>query len=169
MRSDARSLRTIANIYILDIYIPSTRPLEYKQKQMARRIIAVVLHVWLNVLFSVLIILLNKWIYIYHGFPNVTLTCLHLLVTSVCLTVCEQCGVFHRKSLPVTDVFRLSLTFCAYVVFANLSLQWNAVGTYLVFKMATLPAVVAVEAFWCCRKFSKDILLTLVSRFVFYL
>ena len=118
---------------------------------------------WLNVLLSVLIVLLNKRLYAYYGFPNVTLTCLQLLITTLCVSLCERFGVFHRKSLPLTDVLRLSLTFCAYVVLTNLSLQSNTVATYLVFKMATLPAVVAVEAFWCRRKFSTDVLLSLVS------
>jgi len=119
--------------------------------------------VWLNVLLSVLTVLLNKHLYAHYGFPNITLTCLHLLITTLCVSSCESYSVFHRKSLPLTDVLRLSLTFCAYVVFTNLSLQSNTIATYLVFKMTTSPAVVAVEAFWCCRKFSNGILLSLVS------
>ena len=134
-----------------------------KQKQMARKLLIVGLLVSLNVLLSVLIIILNKLIYTRYGFPNVTLTCLHLLVTTVCVSACESFGVFHRKSLPMMDVLQFSLIFCAFVVFTNLSLQTNAVGTYLVLKMALSPAVVATEALWCCRGFPNDIMLTLVS------
>jgi len=129
----------------------------------AKRSLAVPLVVCLNVLLSVLIVLLNKQIYTRHGVANITLTCLHFAMTFVCVAACERVGVFHRKSLPLTDVFPLSLTYCAFVVFTNFSLQTNSVGSYLVFKMALTPTVVALEAFWCCRKFSNHILLTLVS------
>jgi len=120
--------------------------------------------VCLNVFLSVLIVLLNKQIYTHHGVPNVTLTCLHFLVMTVCVLVCELVGVFHRKSLPIMDVLPLSLTFCAFVVFTNISLQTNSVAAYLVFKMAITPTVVALEAFWCSRKVPNDVLLTLVSN-----
>jgi len=154
--------------YLMFIYWPHAPPTWiYKQKQMARKYLPVAVLVSLNVLLCVLVIILNKWIYIHHGFPNVTLTCLHLLVTTVCVSACERFGVFYRKSLPLVDVLRLSLTYCAFVVFTNLSLQTNSVATHLVFKMASLPAVVLIESFWCCRRLSNEILLTLVSRVVF--
>jgi len=151
-------------------YIPETHPLSRrKQKQMAGRCFVFLLLVWSNVLISVLIIVLNKHIYTRHGISSVTLTCLHFVVTTVCVLACERFGVFDRKSLPITDLLPQSLTYCAYVVFTNISLQTNTVATYLVFKMAMTPTVVALETFWFRRKFSNGILLTLVSSLVFWL
>lgn len=116
-----------------------------------------------NVLPSVLVVLLNKLIFARYGVTGITLTCFHFAAMTLYLFVCERIGVFRRKSLPVADVFQLSLVFCGFVVFTNLSLQTNTVASYLVFKMATAPAIVIVEALWCCRKFSSQVLLSLVS------
>ena len=135
---------------------------------MSGKYLVVACLVWLNILFSVLVVFLSKWIYTQYGFPNVTLTCLHFVAAAVCTHFCERIGVFHRKSLPTTDVIRFSLTFCAFVVFTNLSLQTNSVGVYLVFKIATTPTVVALEAFRCRRKITSDVLLAVVSRLVFF-
>jgi len=139
-----------------------------KSKEMEGGCLNVSVLILSYVLHSVIIILVNKWIFTHYGFPSVTLTCLHLLMMTFCILVYERLGAFNRKSLPVMDVLRLSLTFCAFVVFTNLSLQTNTVGTYLVFKMAMTPTVVAIETWWLCRKLSHDTMLTLVSYFVFH-
>jgi len=141
-----------------------TRPLEHVNKNMREKCFSVAVAVSLNVFLSVLVVILNKHIYTQYRVPNVSLTCFHFAVTAAGVYTCERIGVFHRKSLPIADVLRLSLIFCAFVVFTNLALQTNSVGTYLVFKMAATPAVIAVEAFWSGRKFSHSVLSVLVSH-----
>jgi len=125
---------------------------------------AVLLLVFLNVSLSVLIVLLNKQIYTNNGILGVSLTCLHFVVMTVCVLVCQQIGVFHRKSLPVMDILPLSLGYCAFVVFTNISLQTNTIRTHMLFRMTTIPTVIALEVFWSRRKFSSNVLLTLVSN-----
>ena len=39
----------------------------------------------------------------------------------------------------------ISAAFCGFVVFNNLSLQYNAVGTYQLMKVLTTPVVVALQ------------------------
>ena len=41
-------------------------------------------------------------------------------------------GLFQPKELRVLDVLPLSLAFCGFVVFTNLSLTYNTVGFYQV-------------------------------------
>ena len=155
-------------VYILDVYVLLTHPVENVNKNMAWKHFSIDLFVWLNVLLSVLVVLLNKRIYTHYGFSNVSLTFLHFAMSTVCVFACEKIGVFRRKSIRTADLLPLSLTLCSFVVFTNFSLQTNTVGTYLAFKMATTPLIVVMETLWCCRKFSNGVLLTLVSRAVFH-
>lgn len=121
----------------------------------------------LNVVLSIFIVLLNKWIYTHYGFPNVTMTCLHFVSTTLCVSICYRLNVFHRKSLPIFDMLPLSLTFCGFVVFTNLSLQANTVGTYQLFKMLTTPVIVVIQTYYYGRSFSTLVKLSLVRFFIF--
>lgn len=112
-------------------------------------------------------------------------------------------GLFQPKELRVLDVLPLSLAFCGFVVFTNLSLTYNTVGFYqvgvsrtlqgrpflaLVFvyldrkcvrhpdsclslarpptqlaKVMTTPVIVVVQFVYYGIRFSRPILLSLVS------
>jgi len=67
------------------------------------------------------------------------------------------------------DIFQLSLAYCAFVVFTNISLQANSIKSHTVFRMAMIPTVVAMEAYWIGRRVSSDLLLTLVSNLLMLL
>lgn len=122
----------------------------------------------LNIVFAIVIVLLNKWIYTHYGFPNMSLTCLHFVFTSFGLVICQKCGFFHVKSLPITGMLPLSLTFCGFVVLTNLSLQTNTVGTYQLAKTMTTPCIIAIQTYAYNRRFSTQVKLTLVSSaFIF--
>lgn len=122
----------------------------------------------LNVLFSILIVFVNKWIYTHYGFPNITLTCLHFIFTTVGLLICQWFGVFQPKSLPIIKMVPLSLTFCGFVVFTNLSLQNNTVGTYQLAKTMTTPCIIFIQTYFYARTFSLPIKCTLVSHIITY-
>ena len=126
----------------------------------------VALCLFLNILFSIVIVLLNKWIYTHYGFPNITMTCLHFVFTTVGLVICQKCGVFQPKSLPVLKMLPLSLTFCGFVVFTNLSLQTNTVGTYQLAKTMTTPCIILIQTQYYARQFSTKVKLTLVSSLI---
>ena len=117
----------------------------------------------LNVCVSIFIVLLNKWIYTHYGFPNMTMTCIHFIFTTLGLMICQQFNIFQPKSLPVVRMLPLSMTFCGFVVFTNLSLQTNTVGTYQLAKTLTTPCIIAIQSHFYHRTFSTQVKTTLVS------
>ena len=118
---------------------------------------------FLNICLSIGIVIINKWIYSHYGFPNITLTCMHFVFTTIGLLLCQQAGIFQKKSLPVFKMLPLSLTFCGFVVFTNLSLQTNTVGTYQLAKTLTTPCIIAIQMYFYDRQFSLKVRFTLVS------
>lgn len=116
-----------------------------------------------NLLVSICIVFLNKWIYVHHGFPNMSLTLVHFVVTWLGLYVCQKLDIFAPKSLPLSKLLLLALSFCGFVVFTNLSLQNNTIGTYQLAKAMTTPVIIAIQTFWYQKRFSIRIQLTLVS------
>lgn len=78
------------------------------------------------------------------NFP-IALTALHFVLTFLGLAICALFGVFSVKPAPLKDVLPLSLTFTGFVVFNNLSLQYNSLGTYQLFKVLTTPAIVLIQ------------------------
>ena len=63
----------------------------------------------------------------------------------------------------MVKVVPLSLAFCGFVVFTNLSLQNNTVGTYQLVKALTTPTIVAIHTVFYNKSYSKQIKLTVVS------
>ncbi|KAJ3612075.1 hypothetical protein NHX12_020352 [Muraenolepis orangiensis] len=115
-----------------------------------------------NLLSSICIVFLNKWIYVHYGFPNMTLTLLHFVVTWLGLYVCQKLDVFSPKSLQPQKVVLLSLSFCGFVVFTNLSLQNNSIGSYQLAKAMTTPVIIGLQTACYGKTYSGRIKLTLV-------
>lgn len=126
--------------------------------------ITVFLALLFNILISVTIVLLNKWIYQAYHFPNMTLTCIHFLVTAVGMEIARRSNVFYVKSLPLKDMVLLSLSFCGFVVLTNLSLQTNTVGTYQISKFMTTPCIIFIQTVFYGRSFSSNIKMSTVSH-----
>ena len=122
----------------------------------------------LNLFCSICIVFLNKWLYSIVKFPNMTLTCIHFLATSLGLLCCKGFGLFSQKNLHILDVLPLSVTFCGFVVFTNLSLQNNTVGTYQLAKVLTTPVIVIIQSYFYGAQFSTGIKATLVNIASFY-
>ncbi len=116
-----------------------------------------------NLCSSILIVFINKYLYVNYHFPNLTLTCMHFYMTSLGLVICQKCNLFNPKSLPISRVLPLSLTFCGFVVFTNLSLQNNTVGTYQLAKAMTTPCILVIQTIFYHKTYSMNIKLTLVS------
>nr|XP_055185069.1 solute carrier family 35 member E3 isoform X2 [Nyctereutes procyonoides] len=115
----------------------------------------------LNLLVSICIVFLNKWIYVHHGFPNMSLTLVHFVVTWLGLYVCQKLDVFAPKRLPPSKLVLLALSFCGFVVFTNLSLQNNTVGTYQLAKAMTTPVILVIQSLCYHKTFSAKVQLTL--------
>ncbi|CAD5118224.1 DgyrCDS6946 [Dimorphilus gyrociliatus] len=56
----------------------------------------------------------------------------------------------------------LSLSFCGFVVFTNLSLQFNSVGTYQLAKTMTTPCIILIQTYFYNKDFSLQIKLSLL-------
>lgn len=123
----------------------------------------------LNIVLSISIVLLNKTVYTYYGFPNMTMTCIHFIFTSVGMFICRFLGVFTPKTLPLMNMIPVALTFCGFVVLTNLSLQTNTVGTYQLIKSMTTPCIIVLQTYFYGRTFSLPVKLTLVSFISFNL
>ncbi|XP_064446991.1 solute carrier family 35 member E3 isoform X6 [Mirounga angustirostris] len=116
----------------------------------------------LNLLVSICIVFLNKWIYVHHGFPNMSLTLVHFVVTWLGLYICQKLDIFAPKSLPPSKLLLLALSFCGFVVFTNLSLQNNTIGTYQLAKAMTTPVIIVIQTLCYKKTFSTKIQLTLI-------
>ncbi|XP_076813760.1 solute carrier family 35 member E3-like [Clavelina lepadiformis] len=116
----------------------------------------------LNLCCSVCIVFLNKWLYSMINFPNMTLTCIHFLATSLGLFTCQMLGVFTPIKLPLLQILPLAVTFCGFVVFTNLSLQSNTVGTYQLAKVLTTPVIILIQSNFYDKHFSNSIKATLI-------
>ena len=121
----------------------------------------------LNIALSIGIVMINKSIYTYYGFPNITMTCIHFICTFIGMLICKWIGLFTPKSLPIGKMLPISLTFCGFVVFTNLSLQTNTVGTYQIMKCLTTPCIMVIQTYFYSRSFSRNVKLTLVSLIPF--
>ncbi|XP_010768064.1 solute carrier family 35 member E3, partial [Notothenia coriiceps] len=115
-----------------------------------------------NLLSSICIVFINKWIYVHYGFPNMTLTLVHFVVTWLGLYVCQKMDIFAPKSLQIRSIVWLALSFCGFVAFTNLSLQNNAIGTYQLAKAMTTPVIILIQTTYYKKTFSTKIKLTLV-------
>ena len=115
-----------------------------------------------NLAASVCIVFVNKWIYVQHKFPNLSLTFIHFAVTSFGLQICASLDIFSPKRLPLVKMIPLSLTFCGFVVFTNLSLQYNTVGTYQLAKSMTTPCIIIIHYMFYGRKYSTKVKMTLI-------
>ncbi|XP_062863337.1 solute carrier family 35 member E3 [Trichomycterus rosablanca] len=115
-----------------------------------------------NLFSSICIVFMNKWIYVHYGFPNMTLTLVHFVVTWLGLYVCQKLDMFHPKSLRPSSILLLALSFCGFVAFTNLSLQNNSIGTYQLAKAMTTPVIILIQTVFYRKTFSNKIKLTLV-------
>ena len=117
-----------------------------------------------NIALSISIVLVNKSVYEFYHFPNMTLTCLHFVCTFVGMCICRAMGMFQPKALPLLKMAPIAVTFCGFVVFTNLSLQYNTVGTYQIIKSMTTPCIIILQTYFYQREFSTKVKFTLVSN-----
>ena len=115
-----------------------------------------------NIIASIAIIFLNKYIFSHCQIKTMTLTAIHMLITSIGLYICLRMRTFSRKAVSLTKVLPLSIAYCAFVVFTNLSLEYNTIGTYQLFKVLTTPVVALISWQYYKIKYSFVVISTLV-------
>jgi len=130
---------------------------------MAVSSVQVAFGVMTNILSAISIVFLNKMIYVSYSFPSMTLTLVHFIITSLALHICAWLDVFAPKRVALTSVLPLACSFCGFVVFTNLSLQYNTVGTYQLAKAMTTPVILFIQTTFYSKPTSISIILTTVS------
>ena len=122
---------------------------------------------FINMFSSILIIQVNKYIYINYGISNMTLTCVHFIITSSCLVVCSKLSIFKRAKISIKKMVPMALSFCGFVVLTNYSLQFNSIGTYQCLKALTTPGVLLIVTFVYKTKYSLKVNLTVVCLLIY--
>ena len=103
----------------------------------------------LNIVSAVGIVLVNKYIYSVYRFNyGVVLTFYHFALTTLGLRVLARAGIFEPKSVNLLQVLPVSVSFCAYVVLTNLSLQYNSGTFYQVNFLKILAGNFHFFRFW---------------------
>lgn len=116
----------------------------------------------LNLVSAISIVFLNKLLYVHYGIPSMTLTLVHFVVTSLGLQLCAWLNIFSPKRLLLKQILPLSVSFCGFVVFTNLSLQSNTVGTYQLSKAMTTPVILFIQATFYGKRSSLNVKLTVI-------
>jgi solute carrier family 35 protein E3 len=99
-----------------------------------------------NFFASVAIVFVNKILFqTYHCSFSTFVTFCHFVVTFLGTLVSERLGMFEHKTLRQLDVLPITIAFCGFVVFNNLSLQYNSVGFYQLMKVLTTPVIVFLQ------------------------
>ena len=81
-----------------------------------------------------------------YEFPFSTfVTAMHFVVTALGVYICGLAGMYEPKKLRHLDVLPITLAFCGFVVFNNLSLQHNSIGFYQLMKVLTTPVIVVLQ------------------------
>ena len=100
-----------------------------------------------NFVSAVGIVFCNKYVFHHYHFDFATLmTALHFFATWLGVMGNLRMGQYTVKELKHADVFPITLSFCSFVVFNNLSLQYNSVGFYQLMKVLTTPVVVVLQS-----------------------
>jgi solute carrier family 35 protein E3 len=115
-----------------------------------------------NIICSIAIIFLNKYIFSHCQIKTMTLTAIHMIFTSLGLFICLKMNTFVHKTVAIIKVLPLSIAYCAFVVFTNLSLEYNTIGTYQLFKVLTTPVVALISWQYYKTKYSTMVVLTLI-------
>ena len=99
-----------------------------------------------NVLCTILVVSANKVVFDRYRFTYAaTLTFVHFVVTGTGLALAAGTGCFVPMRLEWRKVARLALFGAGFVVLTNLSLQYNSVSFYQLFKHLNTVGVVAIE------------------------
>ncbi|CAF2148884.1 unnamed protein product [Rotaria magnacalcarata] len=141
---------------------PSNKRTSMASKNAMEEHIRVVIGCGCNILSSIGIIFLNKYIFSHCQIRTMTLTAIQMAFTSFGLIICLQMNTFVRKSVSIIKVLPLSISFCAFVVFTNLSLEYNTIGTYQLFKVLTTPVVALISWQYYKVEYSRMVIATLV-------
>ncbi|CAL5330644.1 unnamed protein product [Camellia sinensis] len=113
---------------------------------------------FLSVASSVSIVICNKALMSFLGFPfATTLTSWHLMVTYCSLHVEQHLNFFESKPIDMNTVMLFGILNGVSIGFLNLSLGFNSIGFYQMTKLAIIPFTVLLETIFLKKQFSQKI------------
>ncbi|CAL5357071.1 hypothetical protein CsSME_00046524 [Camellia sinensis var. sinensis] len=117
---------------------------------------------FLSVASSVSIVICNKALMSFLGFPfATTLTSWHLMVTYCSLHAAQHFNFFESKAVDMNTVMLFGILNGVSIGFLNLSLGFNSIGFYQMTKLAIIPFTVLLETIFLKKQFSQKIKLSL--------
>lgn len=117
-----------------------------------------------NVISSVGVIFINKRLVFNEAgfhFPT-ALTIIHFVICFLGCLGFARSGFFEWKTLELRKVLGISLAFCGYVAFNNLSLLTNSVSVYQISKILGAPVLIMLEYVTQGKTQSRETLLSLI-------
>jgi solute carrier family 35 protein E3 len=130
---------------------------------MNKKLLLKVFYIIINIILSLSLVILNKWIYLSINFPNLSLTLIHFISTFIGLIISKSLNLFSPKPVnSVKSLLLLGVTFAGFVVLTNLSLQYNSIGSFQIIKTLTMPSILIIETLIYGKVFSVYIKLSLV-------
>jgi solute carrier family 35, member E3 len=94
-------------------------------------------------------------------FPT-ALTIIHFVICFLGCVGFARAGFFEWKAMQISKVMGISLAFCGYVAFNNLSLLTNSVSVYQISKILVTPVLIMLEYFTQGKTQTRETLLSLV-------
>lgn len=123
--------------------------------------VEVFLLVLANIFSVVGVVGVNKMVYkAGFTFPT-TLMVFHFLCTWGFVVIAARLGWFTEKKIPTSNYAYLGGAQMASVGFVNMSLMYNTVGTYQLFKFTNVFVTAVMEYFWKGKVYSAPIYATL--------
>lgn len=95
-----------------------------------------------------------------------TLTCWHYAFTSLGLLLLSLARVFDAKRLDARKCVKLALGNISFVVFSNLSLQYNSMAFYQLMKHLSTPVVVFLEMYVYGQRFDSALMRALAVMMI---
>lgn len=131
-----------------------------QRQETARMLISLIF----NVVSSVGVIFINKRL-VFNDAKFRFATALTIIHFGVCFLGClgfSRAGFFEWKAIPLSKVLGISVAFCGYVAFNNMSLLTNSVAIYQISKILTTPVLIVLEYVMRGQTQSRETLLSLL-------
>ena len=125
-----------------------------------RRTLKVGAALLLNFTSSVGIIVSNKYIFKKYDIHPVRLVAFHQMSTTFLSILGSIFGFYNIKQVNIYRVMPLSIFFTLFIVFSNLSLLNNTVGTYQILKCLSDPCILLLERFFYQTSYSYRVQLS---------
>jgi solute carrier family 35 protein E3 len=117
----------------------------------------------MNITSVVGVVIMNKIIVTYDGFPYmVTLSFFHFVFTFLATRIMRMMGYLKYKDLDYSGVLPVAITSLLSVMFSNLNLSFNSVGFYQITKLMCIPVTLFIQSTFFQTSTSTAVKLTLV-------